>query len=115
MADTERHLNWPLMLGIHSHNVELQTALLYQLEKDFLIDLSNLRIEQILEQIEKCVEEAIHTSRLTELLYRVDLNEAKAHKCLEAEDAVSALAKELLNREAQKVLFRWQYSRGEKP
>ena len=53
---------------------------------------------------------AVENNKLSDFLYRVDLSENQAMRCMESSDPIHSLTQAILERVAQKVIFRRQYS-----
>jgi len=110
MADKKGLINWSQFLensGTH-HNYKDQ--LIAQLEKDLGITFSSLKGSVIFSESHALVQKKAENQTLGELLYRIDLGEGKAQNCMQAESPIECLTKAILQREAQKVFFRIQYS-----
>lgn len=89
----------------HPKRPELRTILRAQLAKDLRVSLTDVPEKDLLLWLEGYLDELENKSaNLPPLLYRIDLPEALVIESTEV------LAQRILLREAEKVLFRWQYS-----
>lgn len=109
MADPQRALSWPTLWEMEKIPASLRQKLLAQLEKDLQQPFDFTEASALLEELGRVVVQRTEAGKLQELLYRVDLPESIAHQCLDAPSPAGCLALAILKREAQKVLFRWQY------
>jgi len=81
-----------------------------QLQKDLQVSLTSLNLQQLQIELEKVVATKLtEDSQFSQQLYQVDLPEKRIETVLQSENATSELSQLILNREAQKVLFRFQY------
>lgn len=110
MADPKRHLDWQQAFGLSTVTLNLKEELIGQLEKDLNLQFSDDQPDTLYRQTYETVSYRVQQNSLSELLYRIDVNEGKAAACLAEEDPVHCLTRMILKREAQKVLFRRQYS-----
>lgn len=90
----------------------LYDKLTAQLEKDLGYSLSEIPQEALLAEIQQIIEQAVQHQKLGHILYTVDISEKQSAACLNDSNPIESLAHLVLKRVAQKVLFRWQYSRG---
>ena len=109
MADQKRNLSWTGLFGIEKVSVSLKEAFLAQLTKD-LNHSFTASGEDIFQEVLQLISRAVETNNLSNILYRVDLSEAKARACMNSPDPIHSLTQSIMEREAQKVIFRRQYS-----
>ena len=112
MADQEKFLRFSDVFGLQSVNQRLINQLVLQLEKDLNTPIDSISPPLLLEQVEQAVEESRKKGNLESLLYKIDIGEAAGAEALAHEKPVAALARLILKREAQKVIFRNQYGKG---
>lgn len=110
MVDTQGHLNWNTLFKQDTADEALKQALIFQLEKDLNQHFEELNPQDLFEAVYRSVSKLIESNGLSELLYRVDISEEQATVCMNSGDPVFALTQTILKREAQKVIFRRQYS-----
>lgn len=93
---------------------------LQQIEKDFVffneeIKLSTVSNEELTSFLSKTLERLMseNPETLKNILYRIDLSEVKTKQDILLSDAKNhyeLLAKQIIEREAKKVYFKWVYS-----
>ena len=110
MADSQREINWPVIFGTENVKPSYKAQLLKQLEKDLGIFYSSEEADIIFKETAEVVTEALNKNQLTQLLYKIDLNESQAVAAVNSGDPAGELARLILVREAQKVLMRIRYS-----
>jgi hypothetical protein len=91
-----------------------------QLEKDFTffneeIEVTDISSEEIVSFLSKTLERlmAENPDTLKNILYRIDLSEVKTKQEISLSDAKNhyeLLARQIIEREAKKVYFKWVYS-----
>ena len=110
MADQTGLINWGDFLEQSGHQYSYKETLIAQLEKDLGIEYSNHSGDTIYAESFALIQQKVEANSLGELLYRIDLGEGKAKSCMQAESPLDCLTEAILQREAQKVFFRIQYS-----
>ncbi len=111
MADQARHLiSWDTVFGVEKFSASLKEAFIAQLEKDLQHTFENTDSEDFFKEALAVISYAVETNKLSDFLYRVDLSESRAMQCMESFTPVESLTKAILERVAQKVIFRRQYS-----
>ncbi len=111
MADQARHLiSWDTVFGVEKFSVSLKEAFIAQLEKDLQHTFENVDSEDFFKEALAVVSYAVEHNKLSDFLYRVDLSETQAMRCMASSDPVHSLTQAILERVAQKVIFRRQYS-----
>lgn len=111
MADQARHLiTWNTLFGIEKFSISLKEAFIAQLEKDLQHTFENTDTEDFFKEALAVISHAVETNKLSDFLYRVDLSETQAMRCMASADPVLSLSQAILERVAQKVIFRRQYS-----
>lgn len=111
MADKERHLTtWDTLLGVKTQSLSLQHAFVAQLEKDLQHTFEADDADPLYQEALAVISHAVETHRLSGFLYKVDLAENKAMDCMNKPNPMDCLTMALLQRVAQKVIFRWQHS-----
>lgn len=93
---------WPQIQKLSSE-VNLLPELRAQLAKDLALDINAIPEESLLSWLSTWVAEEWNHQDWAQLFYRIDLNLTSAER---PED----IARSILEREAQKVIFRAQYS-----
>ncbi|QNR25478.1 hypothetical protein [Croceimicrobium hydrocarbonivorans] len=93
---------WPQLKQVPAH-LNLLEDLRAQLAKDLGIELMEVPNQNLLEWLNKWLEANLYKIDLAQLLYRIDLEILSAERPQE-------IAEKILEREAQKVIFRAQYS-----
>ncbi len=96
-------MNYLQQLEASPHKRDLKEALRAQLAKDLGIELVQVPADNLLVWLEKWFDQSINQLDLQQLLYRIDLRESAMSSSYE-------LSRAILEREAQKVIFRAQYS-----
>ncbi len=96
-------------LQLFENKPALFPQLIKQLEKDLDCKLKSQNIAALCEELEKTVEIRLKNPDFMQQLYQVDVPEKKLLNVLHSEDAVRSVTELILLREAQKVLFRFQY------
>lgn len=91
-----------------------------QLEKDFTffneeIEVMGISSEEVISFLSKTLERlmAENPDTLKNILYRIDLSEVKTKQEISLSDAKNhyeLLARQIIEREAKKVYFKWVYS-----
>lgn len=94
---------WPQFTAMLPQKAFLLNELRGQLAKDLQLDLIDIPQENLQYWLAEWLHENLADLDLPQLLYRVDL-------AITAKENPEQLAQALLEREAQKVLFRAQYS-----
>lgn len=94
---------WPQFTALLPQKVFLLNELRGQLAKDLHLDLIDIPQENLQFWLAEWLHENLADLDLAQMLYRVDL-------AITAKESPEDLAQALLEREAQKVLFRAQYS-----
>ncbi len=111
MADQARHLiTWDTVFGVEKFSVSLKEAFIAQLEKDLQHSFEEVDSEDFFKETLAVISYAVEHNKLSDFLYRVDLSENQAMRCMESADPVLSLTQAILQRVAQKVIFRRQYS-----
>jgi len=93
---------WPQLKQVPAH-LNLLEDLRAQLAKDLSIELMEVPNQKLLEWLSEWLEANLNKIDLAQLLYRIDLEILSAERPRE-------IAEKILEREAQKVIFRAQYS-----
>lgn len=93
---------WPQIQHLSSQ-VNLLPELRAQLAKDLDLDIPSIPEENLLSWLSTWIAEEWNRRDWAQLCYRIDLNRI-------ATERPSDLARRILEREAQKVIFRAQYS-----
>lgn len=109
MADQKGNINRPLLFGMEKVPSSLWDSLIQQLEKDVRHSFAETDSETVYTELYALIKLAVENGSLPQLLYRIDVSEDKARQCSSVEDPVHCLVQIILEREAQKVLFRNQY------
>lgn len=110
MADQKGNINWPQIFGMAKVPPSLWESLVQQLEKDLRHSFSEIDSGVVYTELYNLIRLAVENGSLPPLLYRIDVSENKARQCSSEDDPVQCLVQVILNREAQKVLFRSQYT-----
>ncbi len=111
MADQARYLTtWEPEFGVERFSPSLKKAFLNQLEKELKHRFENTTPDAFFEEGRAVVSKYMEAQQLTALLYRIDVKEEEALKCMSSPDQLSAFTRAILMRIAQKVIFRMQYS-----
>ena len=93
-------------LQLKKDKPQLKKALRQQLAKDLRLSVEQIPEKDLLVWLSHWLQE--HTHQLAEVLYRIDLSEKKVQA--QPQRGFEQLALQILEREAQKVIFRAQYS-----
>ncbi len=93
-------------LQLKKDKPQLKEALRQQLAKDLRLSVEQIPEKDLLVWLSHWLQE--HTQQLAEVLYRIDLSEKKVQA--PPQRGFEQLALQILEREAQKVIFRAQYS-----
>ncbi len=83
---------------------------MHQLEKDLRCTFESADTDEFFEEITRVVSHAVESNKLSDILYRVDISETRAVGCMNSPDPIQSLVTTILQREAQKVIFRRQFS-----
>lgn len=96
------------------------TEILQQIEKDFSFFNEEIKLlvvsnEELISFLSKTLERLMseNPETLKNILYRIDLSEVKTKQEISLSDAKNhyeLLAKQIIEREAKKVYFKWVYS-----
>lgn len=110
MVDQTGLISWGDFLEQSGKQHSYKEALITQLEKDLGIEYSDHSGETVYAESFALIQQKAEANTLGELLYRIDLGEGKAKNCMHSNSPIDCLTEAILQREAQKVFFRIQYS-----
>lgn len=94
---------WPQLKELWPTKIFLKDELRHQIAKDLGLNPKEVPEENLLMWLSKWLNDHFAEVDLAQLIYRIDLNAPSAERPEE-------LAQAILEREAQKVIFRAQYS-----
>ena len=108
LANNDRELLFSRKEAYHAWIAQIEKDLHFTFEPE-----EEVNWNQIIEQLVSRLDELEKESRLSEILYQVDLNEAQLHTEMSSGKWTSwlgMLAHKVAEREAVKVIFRLQYA-----